>query len=191
MSFDMNPADEDPHAICALEIHRLQEGIRKIRDTRGDDRCWKDYETLFAMLPEGYASPARDTEVELENCRQYIRACRDPSVTYVSPQREIERLQQFVALVADMRAAQQAFFRVRSAEHLAAAKRLEKEVDAAVKVLMEQPATTRQGFCCICGIFSASIESFDFMHPGCCDNCRSCMTSMTTEKLVTRTLECK
>ena len=27
------------------------------------------------------------------------------------------------------------------------------------------------GFCCGCGIFCAGIESFDFIHPGLCDNC--------------------
>lgn len=48
------------------------------------------------------------------------------------------RLKQFVRLVADMRAAQQAFFRVRSGEHLADAKRLEKEVDEAVKEMQQQ-----------------------------------------------------
>lgn len=28
-----------------------------------------------------------------------------------------------------------------------------------------------EGFCSCCGIFSAGIESFDFIHPGLCDNC--------------------
>ncbi len=27
------------------------------------------------------------------------------------------------------------------------------------------------GFCFSCGLFCAGIESFDFIHPGLCDNC--------------------
>lgn len=27
------------------------------------------------------------------------------------------------------------------------------------------------GYCASCGIFSSGIESFDFLHPGYCDNC--------------------
>ena len=27
------------------------------------------------------------------------------------------------------------------------------------------------GFCSCCGIFSAGVESYDFIHPGLCDNC--------------------
>ena len=48
------------------------EAIRKVRDQKGDDRCWKDLEELYGVLPEGYESPVRDTLVELENCKKYI-----------------------------------------------------------------------------------------------------------------------
>lgn len=27
------------------------------------------------------------------------------------------------------------------------------------------------GYCCCCGLYSAGITSFDFHHPGYCDNC--------------------
>ncbi len=30
MSFEFNPADEDPHRECRHEIHRLQKALRKI-----------------------------------------------------------------------------------------------------------------------------------------------------------------
>lgn len=30
---------------------------------------------------------------------------------------------------------------------------------------------SKNGFCCCCGEFWAGIESFDFIHPGLCDNC--------------------
>ena len=69
------------------ELETVYVAIRKIRDTKGDDRCWMDYENLFKLLPEGYQSPERDTE----------RSCRDPKCTYVSPQREIERLRGIIA----------------------------------------------------------------------------------------------
>jgi NTP pyrophosphatase (non-canonical NTP hydrolase) len=75
------------------QLNTLYEAIRKIRDVRGDDRCWMDYEVLFALLPEGYTPPKRDETVELELCKQFIRSCHDPKVNYVSPQRRIEVLE--------------------------------------------------------------------------------------------------
>jgi hypothetical protein len=75
------------------EVARLQAAIRLHRDQRGDDRCWMDDEALYAVLPEGYTPPERDTAVELERCRQYIECRRNPRTVYISPQREIERLQ--------------------------------------------------------------------------------------------------
>ena len=77
------------------EVERLRAGIRRLRDEwlRGDDKCWKDLETCFALLPEGYTPPARDTCVELENCKRYIASCHDPRVQYTSPQRRIEELE--------------------------------------------------------------------------------------------------
>ncbi len=81
--------------IVYLADHYLEilEYVRYLAAQRGDDRCWKDYEKLFQMLPEGYTAPAVDTIIELENCRKYLNSCNDPGVTYVSPQRRIEELE--------------------------------------------------------------------------------------------------
>lgn len=75
------------------EIERLQQAIRKHRDQRGDDRCWLDDETLYAVLPEGYTPPERDCSVELSLCEKYIASRHNPKTTYVSPQRRIEELE--------------------------------------------------------------------------------------------------
>lgn len=77
------------------EVEKLREGIRRHRDSwlRGDDKCWKDNEELYKLLPERYSPPSRDTLVELSNCEKYIASCHDPRVEYVSPQRRIEKLE--------------------------------------------------------------------------------------------------
>lgn len=74
------------------EIDRLRAAIRAHRDQRGDDRCWQDDETLYAVLPEGYTAPTREVAVELEHCQRYLECRRNPATEYISPQREIERL---------------------------------------------------------------------------------------------------
>jgi hypothetical protein len=74
-------------------ITSIVDKIRHIRDLKGDDKCWKDLEELYQLLPEGYEIPERDTEIELERCRQFIESTRDPRIQYCSPQREIERLE--------------------------------------------------------------------------------------------------
>lgn len=74
------------------EIKLLQDAIRKHRDQRGDDRCWLDDEELYKVLPEGYNPPERDSTVELKNCEKYIACRHNPGTTYLSPEREIERL---------------------------------------------------------------------------------------------------
>jgi hypothetical protein len=73
-------------------VELLLAAIRKHRDQRGDDRCWRDDEELYRVLPEGYTPPARDSAVELENCKRFIACRQSPSTEYVSPEREIERL---------------------------------------------------------------------------------------------------
>jgi hypothetical protein len=73
-------------------ISALRTAIRAHRDARGDDRCWRDDEELYAVLPEGYTPPARDTAVELDRCRAFIASRQNPKTEYVSPEREIERL---------------------------------------------------------------------------------------------------
>jgi len=77
----------------ADQLTKYETAIRDMRDQRGDDRCWKDLENLYALLPEGYTPPVRDEAVEIENCIKYIRSCHDPRTTYVSPQRRIEELE--------------------------------------------------------------------------------------------------
>jgi hypothetical protein len=77
----------------AYALERLQAAVREHRDARGDDRCWKDDEELYAALPEGYTPPERDTSVQLAMCERYIASRQHPATEYVSPEREIERLQ--------------------------------------------------------------------------------------------------
>lgn len=81
----------------SAEVARYEAGIRAHRDQRGDDRCWRDDEDLYKLLPEGFAAPERDTAVELDNCRRFIELRQNPATQYVSPQREIERLNADVA----------------------------------------------------------------------------------------------
>lgn len=45
----------------------------------------------------------------------------------------------------------------------------EPEEDDAVILCGEHAA--KQGYCCCCGRFSCGLTSFDFHHPGYCDNC--------------------
>jgi len=78
-------------------ISTLEKQIRYIRDQRGDDKCWKDWETLFAILPEGYTIPERDETVEIDLCKKYISSCHNPAIKYVSPQRRIEELEEELA----------------------------------------------------------------------------------------------
>lgn len=94
------PPANDPLGVgyCPLclraEVERLRDAVRLHRDQRGDDRCWLDDETLYAILPEGYTPPTRDTRVELALCEKYIACRHNPGTEYVSPQREIERLRE-------------------------------------------------------------------------------------------------
>lgn len=74
------------------ELERLRAGIREHRDTKGDDRCWRDDEALYKLLPEGFTPPAIDSAVELERCRQFIASRQHPATLYISPERRIELL---------------------------------------------------------------------------------------------------
>lgn len=74
----------------------LLAAVRKHRDQRGDDRCWQDDDELYAALPEGKAGA--DTRLPPPDemracCERYILSRHDSSQPYVSPQREVERLQ--------------------------------------------------------------------------------------------------
>lgn len=73
-------------------VEQLETAIRAHRDARGDDRCWRDDEALYELLPEGYTAPPRDSAVELENCRRFIASRQHPHTEYISPEREIEQL---------------------------------------------------------------------------------------------------
>lgn len=91
--------DFDKISTLTHENTRLLSAIRNHRDQRGDDRCWMDDEELYKALPEGYAPPARDTAVELENCKRFIACRQNPATEYVSPEKEISGLK---ALVRDL-----------------------------------------------------------------------------------------
>jgi hypothetical protein len=86
----------------ADEIERLRSAIRSHRDAKGDDRCWQDDETLYAVLPEGYTPPERDSSVELSKCEAFIRSRHNPSIIYLSPEREIERLRSTIESISTM-----------------------------------------------------------------------------------------
>lgn len=85
------------------KIRELHIAIRKHRDWRGDDRCWLDDERLYGVLPEGFVAPERDTSVELSNCTKFIACRKNPKTTYVSPEREIERLKEQLQAERDQR----------------------------------------------------------------------------------------
>jgi hypothetical protein len=90
---------EDQQRLFHLEyaVDRYADGIREHRNVRGDDRCWRDDEALYRLLPEGYTPPEIDTAVELERCKQFIASRQNPATVYVSPEREIERLRPIAA----------------------------------------------------------------------------------------------
>jgi hypothetical protein len=85
---------EDQQRILHLEyaVDRYIDGIREHRNARGDDRCWRDDETLYRLLPEGYTAPERDSAVELEQCQRFIACRQNPATEYISPERLIEQL---------------------------------------------------------------------------------------------------
>jgi hypothetical protein len=74
MSFDMNPADEDPHGECRYEIQRLQNENRLLKNTFGPpgSPCpWKD---TGELVDEVAALRARVTEL-LGVCRALPLDC--------------------------------------------------------------------------------------------------------------------
>lgn len=77
-------------------VRKYETALRRIRDQRGDDRCWMDFEELFALLPEGYTPPIRDTTVEIANCVKFLASLHNPGTTYISPEREIEQLKELI-----------------------------------------------------------------------------------------------
>jgi len=82
----------------------LEDGIRKVRDEFGDDRCWRDLMFLYCELLEGFTMPSLQlmpVEEGLVYCRRYLESFHHPQVPYVSPQREIERLQDMLKRLLD------------------------------------------------------------------------------------------
>lgn len=88
-----NDGSEDYNKIDRLRrrVEALEVAIRAHRDQRGDDRCWRDDETLYAVLPEGFTPPAREVTVEIEYCLRYIVARKHPDTEYVSPNKLLTR----------------------------------------------------------------------------------------------------
>jgi len=60
------------------EAKRLRGGIRSHRDQRGDDRCWKDDEKLYALVPDGMAQTALDEALMRPNCERFFRLRVNP-----------------------------------------------------------------------------------------------------------------
>lgn len=89
-------------------IEELEAAVRRHRDSwlSGDDRCWRDNEELYKVLPEGFTPLARDSLVELENCVRYTKSCHHPQTLYVSPQRRIDELEAEVSALAEKVAVQ-------------------------------------------------------------------------------------
>jgi len=76
-------------------INELENAIRKHRDQKGDDRCWLDDIELYKILPEGLSDSDQRLhcpEEMLENCKKYIASRQPEGQAYISPQREIEKL---------------------------------------------------------------------------------------------------
>jgi hypothetical protein len=59
------------------DLERLEVAVRRHRDERGDSRCWRDDDDLYAALPEG-ATVKADTSLPpesefLESCARHCR----------------------------------------------------------------------------------------------------------------------
>lgn len=93
---DAAHAKEHSALVSALAAEKersaeLQAAIRKHRDQKMDDRCWRDDHELYAVLGEGVpdtALPPRD--IFLGNCERYWE-CRKSNVAYEHPQALLER----------------------------------------------------------------------------------------------------
>lgn len=75
------------------DLSRVATALRKFRDIKGDDRCYKDLYELYCSLPEGYTPEPEQVGIDLNLCAAFKRSEEDPRVKYVSPQRRIEQLE--------------------------------------------------------------------------------------------------
>lgn len=104
----VNPAGLfEPWEEVLQEVEKLQDAIRKHRDMRADDRCVGDdyelYQVLGETIPQ-HACQLNCPEIMLEDCRRFIESRHDPNKPYLSPQREIERLEaEIVRLEEELR----------------------------------------------------------------------------------------
>ena len=94
-----------PATVSSNRIQELETAIRKHRDQRWDDRCWRDDLELYEHLPEGVGQAdlrLAPPEEQLANCRKFVE-CRHHGTEYVSPMREIEQLEREVQALRDFR----------------------------------------------------------------------------------------
>jgi hypothetical protein len=75
-------------------IAELENAIRTHRDARGDDRCWLDDQTLYAVLPEGAKSNTAlpPEKTFLANCKRFWTSRQDPNHAYISEQERVLKL---------------------------------------------------------------------------------------------------
>lgn len=91
-----------------VNLQQMLDAIRKHRDYRGDDRCWRDDEELYGRMPEGYIPQKIESSVELTNCQKFIECRKNPMTLYVSPERMIEQLRtQNERLISEQRSEKQ------------------------------------------------------------------------------------
>ncbi len=68
------------------EIKDLRTAIRKIRDARGDDRCWLDYYELWSHIGITFnLSVFKDSGLGMGLCRRYYELCRLETADPVPP----------------------------------------------------------------------------------------------------------
>jgi hypothetical protein len=90
LEIDMNLNATDLEKAKA-EVASLQAAIRAHRDQHGDDRCWQDDHTLYAVLPEGFTPPPtglcnairfrRLNAVHVGQLRYIVRGCESSGNT--------------------------------------------------------------------------------------------------------------
>lgn len=90
----------------AIRLAELEAAIRTHRDTKADDRCIEDDDTLYAVLGDGIKCDRRvgDKDAMLENCKRYIsQRCEGggPWITYAQMKDERDEATKQLAVVND------------------------------------------------------------------------------------------